>query len=81
MLNGYSTLGSGSGGLVLRGFGRTGRRRRMAAFADRNAAGFEPGRQGAVRDTQIGVARISYGPIPYIETINSLRQAATKLHS
>ncbi len=33
------------------------------------------------RLAQIGVARISYGPIPYIETINSLRQAATKLHS
>jgi 2-methylisocitrate lyase-like PEP mutase family enzyme len=33
------------------------------------------------RLAQIGVARISYGPIPYIEAINSLREAATKLHS
>ena len=33
------------------------------------------------RLAQIGVARISYGPIPYIETINSLREAATKLRS
>lgn len=28
----------------------------------------------------IGVSRISYGPIPFIETMNTLRRHATKLH-
>jgi 2-methylisocitrate lyase-like PEP mutase family enzyme len=33
------------------------------------------------RLAKIGVARISYGPIPYVDAINSLREAVTKLHS
>jgi hypothetical protein len=39
-------------GLLLRGSDWTGRRRRVAALADRDASGFEPGRQGAVRDSR-----------------------------
>jgi 2-methylisocitrate lyase-like PEP mutase family enzyme len=33
------------------------------------------------RLAELGVSRISYGPIPYIETIGALKQQARRIHS
>jgi 2-methylisocitrate lyase-like PEP mutase family enzyme len=30
---------------------------------------------------QLGVARVSYGPIPYIETVEALQKKADRLYS
>jgi 2-methylisocitrate lyase-like PEP mutase family enzyme len=33
------------------------------------------------RLAELGVARISYGPIPYIETLEALKKKAERVHS